>query len=466
MSRAPAVRDVPQAEWRDAVLDGAFLGLWADRDAFGDPCVAAAVEASGAITVIRTPVTRGTAPTVVDLLPAAEWDEREAHDLAGIGFDGHAPMRPLVVHPPETSGWATPVVGNGVHQVAVGPIHAGIIESGHFRFHVVGERIVHLDVQLFYKHRGLEAAAVGADLPRAVQIAQRACAACAVTNTVAVAQACEASVGLVPDEAMRRSRTVLIELERLYNHLNDIGAICAGIGFAAGTMAFADLKERAQRVNVELTGHRFLFDVVDVGRSRVVFDGATSVRAEIAAIAADAAGAWDEIARNRSVRDRVDGAGTLRREAAAALGTVGPAARASGVAEDVRTANPGLWYPGFVAAGTANGAGDVAARMSIRVDELAAAAAMLDELLSSPVGHGQARAGAAGPDIAAAAVEGARGRTLAVAHQADGRIRRLHLRTASFANWRSVAAATADAIVPDFPLINKSFELCYACADR
>src|SRR5690606_27619748 len=140
----------------------------------------------------------------------------------GIEFRGHEPMRPLVDHPDATEAWTVPVHGDDVHQVAVGPIHAGIIESGHFRFHVVGERIVHLDAQLFYKHRGLERAAEGKSLEAGVAYAQRACGACAVANCIAYAQACEALLGLLPDPELRRARTLLLELERLYNHVNDL----------------------------------------------------------------------------------------------------------------------------------------------------------------------------------------------------------------------------------------------------
>src|SRR5262249_46246741 len=192
------------------------------------------------------------------------WDEREAHDLYGLRFAGHEAARALVAHP-DGDGWMTPVAGDGVHDVAVGPIHAGVIESGHFRFHVVGERILALDPRLFYKHRGLERAAEGLDPHHALAYVQRASAACAVTNTAAFAPAVESALGLWPDRALRVSRTVALELERVYNHLHDIGAICAGVGLAPGTMAFAALKERAQRLNLGLAGHRFLFGAVAVG---------------------------------------------------------------------------------------------------------------------------------------------------------------------------------------------------------
>ncbi|HEU5320346.1 MAG TPA: TSUP family transporter, partial [Methylomirabilota bacterium] len=159
---------------------------------------------------------------------------REARDLHGVTFAGHSPHRPLVHHPADLAAWTTPVHGEDVHQVAVGPIHAGVIESGHFRFHLVGERILKLDPRLFHKHRGLERAAEGRTPFQARAVVQRACAACAVTNGVAYAQAVEQALGLWPDDDLRRMRTLLLELERLYNHLNDIGAVCAGVGLAAG----------------------------------------------------------------------------------------------------------------------------------------------------------------------------------------------------------------------------------------
>ena len=155
-----------------------------------------------------------------------------------------------------------PLRGDDAYEVAVGPIHAGVIESGHFRFHLVGDRILHLDAQLFYKHRGLERAAEGKTLDEGLAYASRACAACAVTNGVAYAHACEDALGLVPTAELARARTILLELERMWSHFNDIAAVCAGVGLAAGNSSFAALTERARRLNAALTGHRFLFDCV------------------------------------------------------------------------------------------------------------------------------------------------------------------------------------------------------------
>ena len=154
--------------------------------------------------VIACETAERTVESLVDAIPAAAWDEREAHDLHELRFIGHEPLRPLLNHHAPLDAWTVPVLGHDVHQVAVGPVHAGVIESGHFRFHVVGERIIHLDLRLFYKRRGLEAAAAGRPLADGIAHAQRACAACAVANTVAYAQACEAALGVEPDRELRR----------------------------------------------------------------------------------------------------------------------------------------------------------------------------------------------------------------------------------------------------------------------
>jgi Ni,Fe-hydrogenase III large subunit len=395
-------------------------------------------------------------PSIVEEHPAAEWPEREAHDLYGIEFEGHDPMRPLIDHVENGSPWRVLVRGHGTHGVAVGPIHAGVIESGHFRFHVVGERILHLDLRLFYKHRGLERAAEGAPVASGIVFAHRACAACAVSNSIAYARASERVLGLEESRGMARSRKVLLELERLYNHLHDLSAICAGVGFAAGAMAFAGLKERAQRLNAELFGHRFLFGAVAVGRSEGV--RVRSASGDVDAIVNDAATVWKEMLFNASVQDRLVGAGVLNHAAAVRLGAVGPTARAAGVAIDART--------DVEPAAPEKATGDVAARAEVRHLELQATGRMLQELLGADLEESVATTGAGGDAVGVGRVESPRGETVCCVEARDGAVTRFHLRTASYRNWPALAEAVPGNILPEFPLINKSFELCYACVDR
>ena len=446
-----------------AALEGGsrFAGLHAS----GGDVRAALVSPDGAIQLESVPVVDGRVASIVDLAPAANWDEREAHDLYGIRFDGHEPLRPLVDHDLDLRSWTVPVRGDDPYQVAVGPIHAGVIESGHFRFHVVGDRILQLDARLFYKHRGLERAAEGRTLAEGLPYAARACAACAVTNTVAYAQACEQILGLRPTAEVSRARTILLELERLWNHLNDIGQICAGVGLAAGNMRFAALTERARRLNLELTGHRFLFGSVEVGGNAAAFESVRA-REELAAIRAESESAWRELLFNASFSDRLPDVGIVSRDDALAFGAVGPAARASGLVEDARTTSDRLAYNGFAAIVPHRAAGDVQARLEQRALEVQQTFDLLASLLDAPVVAAACEPAGGGRTVGASRVESPRGATLCVVESTNGRVDRLRLRTGSYANWPVVAHAAAGNLLPDFPLINKSFELCYACADR
>ncbi len=465
-------RVVAAAEWRGGVRQALgegrrFAGLWASPA--GDALELRAAFGDGAeLLTLSCRAADGCFPSIVEIAPAAEWDEREAGDLYGATFASHVPLRPLVAHPAQTAEWTVPVRGAGTFQVAVGPIHAGVIESGHFRFHVVGETVLHLDLQLFYKHRGLEVAAEGRSPEQALPFVQRACAADAVANAVAFVQACEAAQGLWPEPGLSRERTLLAELERLYNHLNDIAAICAGVGFAPANMLFAALKERAQRLNSRLAGHRFLFDTVRLGGSGLTLDRSrrAELRADLRALEAEVARGWRELRFSGSAQDRFEGIGVLRAEDASMLGAVGPAARASGLPLDARLASPRLSYEGFSAAAPPEPGGDVAARLEMRGAELPDVFAHLDELLGSELRPGAAGQFRAPVPHGVALVESPRGQTLCAVTLDGGRVERVHLRTGSYANWPALARAVRGCLLPDFPLINKSFELCYACVDR
>ena len=410
----------------------------------------------------------GAVPSIVDLAPAAGWDEREAHDLYGVELTGHDPLRPLVDHDLDLGAWTVPVRGRDAYQVAVGPIHAGVIESGHFRFHVVGDRILHVDARLFYKHRGLEKAAEGATLEAGMAVAGRACGACAVANSVAYALACEAALGLRSGPELARGRTILLELERVWSHLNDVAAACSGTGLAAGNNRFAELTERARRLNARLAGHRFLFGTVRVGGSDLVLDedAVHAVRAELTLIREAATSGWRELAFNSSFQDRLPDIGIVGADDVRLLGTVGPAARAAGVAEDVRSFAAALAYDDFEPVTPARAVGDVQARVEQRALELWQSLDILARLLDRPVAAALAERGGVEREIGVGRVESPRGATACVVERDGNRVERLHLRTGSYANWPSVAHAATNDLFPDFPLINKSFELCYACVDR
>jgi Ni,Fe-hydrogenase III large subunit len=455
----------------EALADGwHFAGLDARPIAEGGARARLVLAREERLLLLDCHAPSGRLPTLIAHAPAAQWDEREAHDRHGIRFAGHDPLRPLLRHPDQLADWTTAVHGRDTHQVAVGPIHAGVIESGHFRFHVVGERILQLDPQLFYKHRGLEQAAEGEPPNTGLAQIARACGACTVTNSVAFAQSWEGAAGLWPGDDLRRTRTLLLELERLYNHLGDIAAICAGVGLGAGTMAFAALKERAHRLNETLTGHRFLFDTVEIARSDLTIDRA-SARTAVATLGQlrdDFRRAWRQLQFSHSAQERFSGCGVLTPLLASELGATGPAARACGIAQDARCHSPRLHYEGFAPAVPDAPTGDVAARLDIRGLELTTTFGILADLLGQPVRPAAATPAGCRSHVGASRVESPRGATLCLLElDADtDRLATLRLRTGSYANWPILARTVVGELLPDFPLINKSFELCYACVDR
>ena len=469
---APLIQPTSVGGWRDAVHTALserwrFGGLWATAAGQGLE-LRVAFTRDGDLLLLRCPDADGRFQSIVDLVPAAAWDEREAHDLYGARFPTHVPLRPLVTHTDDLASWTVPVRGRDPFQVAVGPIHAGVIESGHFRFHVVGERILHLDLRLFYKHRGLQRAAEGRPPEEALAYLQRACAADAASNATAFAQACEMALGLWPQPGLARARTVLLELERLYNHLNDIAAICAGVGYAPGNMIFAALKEQAQRLNERIAGHRFLFDAIRVGRSTLELTRpqAADLQAALRDLRHDTQRAWRELQFAGSVQERFADVGVLSAADATRLGAVGPSARACGIAVDARSHSPRLAYGAFTPAVLPDATGDVAGRLEVRAAELPFVFDCLDALLTDAIAPAVAEPIRSPVSDGVSVVESPRGQTMCAVDLERRRVRRVHLRTGSYANWPVLAHVVPGNLLPDFPLINKSFELCYACTDR
>jgi Ni,Fe-hydrogenase III large subunit len=456
----------------------AFSSSYLRRDGRGRATAALTalfVLALAGVLCARDPLTFLAAWEVMTLLPAivilVSHGATRASRKVAFAYVAitHLALRRLLDHDLELESWTVPVRGHDPYQVAVGPIHAGVIESGHFRFHLVGERILHLDARLFYKDRGLERAAEGCSLEEGLAYAGRACAACAVANAVAYAQACEAALGLEADREVARARTILLELERLWNHLNDIAAVCAGTGLAAGNNRFAAVTELARRLNAALTGHRFLFGTIRIGRSdlEVGDAGVRAARAELARIDAESRSAWRELLFNASFQDRLPDVGTVGADDAVRLGAVGPAARAAGLRDDARShAGTRLAYDGFEPVAPRRAAGDVQARLEQRAVEIPQTLELLDALLDRPLLPGGTSGKSGGGPVGIGRVESPRGATTCIVERDGDRLTRLRLRTGSYANWPVVAFAATDNMLPDFPLINKSFELCYACADR
>jgi Ni,Fe-hydrogenase III large subunit/Ni,Fe-hydrogenase III component G len=456
---------------------------------------AIATRPDGALARIRAalPLAAAAYPSVTPLVPAAHWDEREARDLLGIVPVGHPDPRRLVLHerwprgyhplrkdvaagvrPPDGDRHFVPfeVHGEGIYQLPVGPIHAGVIEPGHFRFSAIGERVLHLDARLFFVHRGLEKLVEGRPFLAAAPIVERACGVCTVTHALAYAQAVESLTRTTVSQRARWARVLLAELERLYNHVGDLGNICAGIGFQSGVSRLGWLKEQLLRANDALTGHRYLTGTVAPGGLAADLDarGLALLPAILDATGAEVASAVRALVRSEGVMSRLHGTGVIPGETAAALGALGVAARASGLAADLRHDRPYAAYGELDVDVVTASAGDVAARFHVRAQEARESLRLLREALrrlpEGPVTVPLATMPALG-DVSLGAAEGPRGASWVwLRAGVDGTVDRLRLRSASFANWPVVAAAVPGNLVPDFPLINKSFELCYACTDR
>jgi Ni,Fe-hydrogenase III large subunit/Ni,Fe-hydrogenase III component G len=432
-------------------------------------------------------------PSVTPRLPAAHWYEREARDLFGVVPIGHPDPRRLVLHddwprgyhplrkdvdgtvaPPRAEEHHFPfreIQGEGINEVPVGPIHAGIIEPGHFRFSVVGERIVHLEARLFYVHRGIEKICEGLPVERALEIVERICGVCTLSHSVAYCQAVESIAGCVVPPRAQVLRMALLELERLYNHIGEVGNICAGVGLSYGAMTGARLKDELQRLAERLTGSRYLRGTALPGGLRLDLDAAAV--ADLRQTVRDVRGEFTKLAAllqgTESLIRRLEGIGVVPRQVALDLGAVGVAARASGVARDIRLNHPYGFYREHPPTLITETSGDVQARFMVRVREADDAAKLIGAVLEK-LSDGEVRLPVDLPAAGGQALgwtESPRGEHVHwLRLGSDGRVDRLRVRAASFCNWPLAPLAAPGNMIPDFPLINKSFELCYSCLDR
>lgn len=428
-------------------------------------------------------------PTLAALSFPASRFEREMRDLLGVEPVGHPDPRPLVRHAfwPETyhplradasapefedDGRPFPftsVEGEGVYEIPVGPVHAGVIEPGHFRFNVLGETILKMRARLYFTHKGTEKLFEGRTPDEGVLLAERISGDTSVGHALAFCEAIEAlSATVVPPRAAAM-RAVLLELERIYNHIADVGALAADTGFAVAQSHCLRLRESLFRLHKGIAGHRLLRGVVVPGGVALGRDlPAADLLPALRAIGNDLDEVVEICLDNTLVRDRLETTGRLPAEVARDFGVVGFIARACGRARDIRADLPSGAYGRLSVAPVVEKAGDVEARLLVRVREVRASIALIDDALglesSGPLRMpvGALPAGTAAFGI----VEGWRGRIthMAIADH-DGRLRRVKVVDPSFFNWPALARALEDNIVPDFPLCNKSFNQSYSGND-
>jgi Ni,Fe-hydrogenase III large subunit len=419
--------------------------------------------------LVATPRSSDPIPARGPAFPVFAWDEREMADDRGVRFSDPADARPFFAR---NGRMPEPIVahGVGVMQIVVGPVHAGIIEPGRFTLSSGGETVVHLDAQLGYAHRGIERALEGRDALAAAPLVARICGSCSAARAHAYALALESLAEVTVGAAARWARLVICELERIVNHLGDLAMCASAAAWVPGFARGLTLKERAMRLCAQACGHRLLFDaIVPGGVGAHVLPDPSGLRQTLEAFANDVEAYVEDLFANASVRSRWQGAGIVTHALATAFGAVGPAHRASGGEIDVRRAAPYGAYRDIPV--TVHGArhGDVEARCTVKRDELRTSFALIATALGMlPKTQGrEPGALALERGIGVGCIEGARGAEFVAVHLDDGgRIARFHAISASYRNWPVVARAMDGNIIPDFPLVNKSFNLCYACADR
>jgi len=420
--------------------------------------------------------------------PASRF-EREIRDLFGIEAVGHPDMRPLVRHafwpagyfplrkdaaPPEkfeddgTPFPFLPVGGEGVYEIPVGPVHAGIIEPGHFRFSVVGETVIDLKIRLYFTHKGTEKLFEGRAPADGVELAERISGDSTVGHALAYCQALEALAGCEAPARAQTLRVILLEMERLYNHVADFGMICNDTAFAAAHSHCFRIRERLLRLNKRLTGNRLLRGGVVPGGVGHDLPAGLSLAAELDAIIAD----FNEIVEismdNTMLVDRLEGTGRLTLQTATDHGVLGYVARASGIDIDARRDHPFAAYPRLKFDVPLFESGDVRARAMLRVEEARQSVGLIRQALAQmPAGDILAPLGKLPAwQPAFGLVEGWRGAILHwVMVDEDGKLYRVKVKDPSFVNWPALSFALLKNIVPDFPLINKSFNQSYSGND-
>jgi Ni,Fe-hydrogenase III large subunit/Ni,Fe-hydrogenase III component G len=427
-------------------------------------------------------------PSLASLSFPAGRFERELADLFGIEPVGHPLPRRLVHHQHWPDGWhpmrqdagptPTPdesrepfpfvtVEGPGVYEIPVGPVHAGLIEPGHFRFSVVGETIITMKARLWFVHKGIEKLFEGRDPRYGIELSERVSGDTAIGHSLAYCLAVEEALGVQVPVVGQWLRALLLELERLYNHAADIGGLANDVGYGIINAHAFRIRERLLRVNQRVTGHRLLRGAIVLGGAHVrdlpepeeLLEIATDL-AEIASLALE----------NATVVDRFTGTSILPTQPAAALGTLGYVARASAVDIDARRDHP------FVDLSPALNVvvdrdGDVMARFRVRRDEFANSVELIRWLLGQLSGrHGEPAIApipaATEPSSGVGIVEAWRGTLVhRVEISPEPFLARVKIVDPSFFNWPALPVALKDTIVPDFPLTNKSFGLSYAGND-
>jgi Ni,Fe-hydrogenase III large subunit len=463
---------LPPEDFRRAVLGGvesrrivAFFG----RPAGGGVrlYVLLADDGAGTLMVQATDVSDAFVSLTPDC-PQAHTFEREIFEQHGVRMENHPWLKPVRGHAEPYPFFR--VEGEEIHEVAVGPVHAGLIDPGHFRLQCHGEKVLSLEIHLGYQHRGVEETLVGGPDKRSALLAECIAGDTSVGHVLAYAQAVEALAGCAVPARAQTIRAIALELERIANHVGDLGALGGDVGFLPTTAWFGRLRGEFLNLLAELSGSRYGRGLIRPGG--VLLDLPEPLADEAARRLTRAREELREVAglffETSSVRSRLEGVGTLTRQKCDELGLLGPVARACGASRDVRRDHPPLRGGTAPIPVASEATGDVLARAQVRwVETQRSLEFVIEQLRSLPAGTIREACGPPAPGrLAVSMVEGWRGEIAHVVLSGeDGCFSRYKVKDPSFQNWSGLALALRGMQISDFPLCNKSFNLSYAGHD-
>jgi len=478
------------AAMRDAIRDGSrivsYFGMPGSAGEEVDLFAVMAGDTANALGAARSRVGKGSFPSIAADCPQAQLFEREIAEQCGVRPEGHPWFKPVRYRRSWTGrdAWGRDpsvailpavgefyrVEGEEVHEVAVGPVHAGVIEPGHFRFQCHGEEVFHLEIALGYQHRGVEEALVGGPDRRSIHTVETAAGDTTIGHATAWCQVLEGLAGVRRSPRADAIRAIALELERLANHTGDLGAIAGDTGYLPTSSYCGRIRGDFLNMTAAIVGNRFGRGLVRPGG--VAFDIGEGERLDLLrrleAAESDTENAVSLMWDSSSVMARLEDTGRLSKDEAVELGLVGPAARASGLARDARRDHPSGIYRFAQIPVAVCDSGDVYARANVRWLEVERSVAFVrDRLAALPSGALESELGGFAPrSLAVSLVEGWRGEICHVGiTDEEGRIARHKIVDPSFHNWPGLARALRGQEISDFPLCNKSFNLSYCGHD-
>lgn len=436
-------------------------------------------------------------PSITPYVPVCHWYEREIMDMFGIKPEGHPDPRRLVFHEsfpanshPLRKDWSITEIelkewgegkkikvpyeffkvdGEEVYEIPVGPVHAGIIEPGHFRFSAVGETIFFLEARFFYTHKGIEKHFEKIGFQKGVGLSERVSGTSSFSHSTAYCLAVENMCNIDIPERAKAIRTILLELERIYNHIGDIGNMCAGTGLQVGNAYGAYIKEKLMRLNYKISGHRYIRGVNKIGGvTRDILGYKDEILRELNEIQKLKEDFMRLLLGNLSHVERLENTGRLAKDIAIKLGATGIAARASGIEDDIRIFHPHLLYGKVDFKLITEESGDVLARMMVRAKEVDESFKIVKQIfdMDFPKDLSLEDMNISPSSEGIGYVESPRGSVFYFVKSGEnGEVERVKVRSSSFCNWPLMPYAVHGNIIPDFPLCNKSFNLSYSGCD-